>query len=70
MSPIASLHLLAADMRHVELCLLSCKFVLRQCHVRAYPKHLMGFLLIILHPSITNSSHCCFRRDHPLIQSP
>lgn len=34
-------------MRHVELCLLGCKFVVRQSHVRAYPKHLMGFLLII-----------------------
>lgn len=47
MSPIISLCLLAAVMRHVELCLLGCKFVVRQSHVRAYPKHLMGFLLII-----------------------
>jgi hypothetical protein len=67
---MTSLHLLVADLRHAELCVLGCKFVVRQPPVRAYPKHLAGFLVIILHSSITNSSHCCYRQDNPLIQSP
>jgi hypothetical protein len=43
MSPITSLRLLVADLRHAELYLLGCKFVVRQSHVRAYPKHLVAF---------------------------
>jgi hypothetical protein len=62
MSPITSLRLLVADLRHAELCLLGCKLVVRQSHVRAYPKHLVVFLVVILHSSITNSSHCCYHR--------
>ena len=56
MSPITSLRLLVADLRHAELCVLGCNFVVRQSHVRAYPQHLVGFLVVILHSSITNSS--------------
>ena len=56
MSSITSLHLLVADLRPAELCVLRCKFVVRQSHVRAYPKHLAGFLVVNLHSSITNSS--------------
>jgi hypothetical protein len=46
---MTTLHLLVADLRHAELCVLGCKFVVRQSPVRAYPKHLAGFLVIILH---------------------
>ena len=67
---MTSLHLLVADVRHAELRLLGCQLVMRQSHVRAYPKHLAGFLSILLHSSITNSARCCSHRDYPLIQSP
>lgn len=67
---MTSLHLLVADLRHAELCLLGCQPVMRQSQVRAYPKHLAGFLVILLHCSITNSAHCCSHPDYPLIQSP
>ena len=63
MSPITNLHLLVADLRHVELCVLGCNSVRRQSYVRAYPKHLADFLVIILHSSITNSSRCCYHRE-------
>ena len=40
-----SLHLLVADLRHVELRVLGRKFVVRQYHVRAYPKPQRCFLV-------------------------
>ncbi|HEX5886094.1 MAG TPA: hypothetical protein VFY67_16245 [Pyrinomonadaceae bacterium] len=43
---MTSLNLLVADLRHAELCALGCKFIVRQYHVRTYPKHLAGFLVI------------------------
>ena len=64
---MTSLHLLVADVRHAELRLLGCQLVMRQSQVRAYPKHLAGFLVILLHSSSTNSSHCCYHQDDPLI---
>ena len=67
---MTSLHLLVADLRHAELCVLGCKFVVRPPQIRAYPKLLASFLVILLHSPITNSSHCCYHRDDPLIQSP
>ena len=67
---MTSLHLLVADLRHAELCVLGCKFVGRQSQVRAYPKYLASFLVILRHSSITNSSHCGSHEDDPLIQSP
>jgi len=42
---MTSLHSLVADLRHAELCVLGHKFVGRQSLVRAYPKHLAGFLV-------------------------
>ena len=39
---MTNLHLLVTDLRHAELCVLGCKFVVRQYQVRAYPKHLAG----------------------------
>ena len=70
MPPITGLFLLLAELRNAELCVVGCKFVVRQSHVCAYPKHLAGFLVVILYSSITNSSHCCYHRKDPLIQSP
>ena len=67
---MTNLHLLVTDLRHAELCVLGCKFVVRQYQVRAYLKHLPGFLVMLLHSSITNSSHCSYHQDDPLIQSP
>ena len=67
---MTNLHLLVTDLRHAELCVLGCKFFVRQYQVRAYPKHQWSFLVMLLHSSITNSSHCCYRQDDPLIQSP
>jgi hypothetical protein len=37
---MTNLHLLVADLRHAELCVLGCKFVVRPTQVRAYLKHL------------------------------
>ena len=45
---MTSLHLLVADLRHAELRLLGCQLVMRQSHVRAYPKHFGG---LPCHPS-------------------
>ena len=42
---MSSLHLLVANLRQAELCVLGRKFVRRQSLVRAYPKHLAGFLV-------------------------
>jgi|KBSSwiStaDraftv2_1062776.scaffolds.fasta_scaffold337202_2 hypothetical protein len=67
---MTSLHLLVADLCYAELCVLGCKFVVRPSQVRAYRKRLAGFLVVLLHSSITNSSHCCYHQDDPLIQSP
>ena len=67
---MTSLHLLVADLRHAELCVLGRKFVVRQYHVRAYPKHLVGLSRHSPTFSITNSSHSCYHREDPLIQSP
>ena len=67
---MTSLPLVVADLRHAEFCVLGCKFGVRPSQVRAYPKHLAGFLVILLHSSITNSAHCCYHQDDPLIQSP
>jgi len=39
---MTNLHLLVTDLRHAELCVLGCKFVVRQYQVRVYPKHLAG----------------------------
>ena len=39
---MTNLPLLVTDLRHAELCVLGCKFVVRQYQVRAYPKHLAG----------------------------
>ena len=36
--PMTSLHLLVADVRHAELCVLGGKFVVRPSQVRAYPE--------------------------------
>ena len=49
---MTSLHLLVADLRHAELCVLGCKFVVRQPPVRAYPNHQDGFLFfgLLLRP--------------------
>ena len=44
---MTNLHLLVTDLRHAELCVLGCKFVVRQSQVLAYPKHLAGFLVVI-----------------------
>ena len=66
---MTNLQLLVADLRHAELSVLGCKFVVRPSQVRAYPKHL-GLLVILRHSSITNSSRCCYHQDDPLIQSP
>ena len=41
---MTSLHLLIADLRYAELCVLGRKSVGRQSLVSAYPKHLAGFL--------------------------
>ena len=64
------LHSLVADLRHAKLCMLgaslSCDnplFMLTQSPER-------GFLVIFLHSSFTNSSHCYYHQDDPLIQSP
>jgi hypothetical protein len=62
--------LLIADRGPVELCVLDSKFVLRRSQVRAYPGQLPDFLVIFVHSSSTNSSHSCYYRDDPLIQSP
>jgi hypothetical protein len=70
MSPITGLHLLVADRRHAELCVLGCKFVVRQPHVRAYPKHLAGFLVIISSFFDHEFFPLLVCRDYPLIQSP
>jgi hypothetical protein len=47
---------------------------LRVCHAtipgRAYSKHPAGLLIIFLHSSLTNPSHCCDHQADPLIQSP
>jgi hypothetical protein len=67
---MTSLHLLVADLRHAELCVLGRKFVGRHYHVRAYPKHLVGLSRHSSTFSITNSFHCCYHRGNPLIQSP
>ena len=50
---MTSLHLLVADLRHAELCVLGCKLVVRPSQVRAYLKHLAAFLVILLHSSLT-----------------
>lgn len=60
---MTNLHLLVTELRHAELCVLGCKFVVRQYQVRAYPKPPAGLLVMLLHSSITNSSHCCYRQD-------
>ena len=39
---MTNLYLLVTDLRHAELCVLGCKFVVRQYQGRAYPKHLAG----------------------------
>ena len=56
---------------HAELCLLRCKFVVRQSHLRAYPNHLDRFSLhrfyIFEHESF---SPVAISPDDPLIQSP
>ena len=67
---MTSLHLLVADLRHAELCVLGRKFVGRHYHVRAYPKHLVAFLVILLHSRSRIPPHCCYHREDPLIQSP
>ena len=56
---MTSLHLLVADLCYAELCVLGCKFVGRQSLVLAYPRHLTGFLVILLHSWVSNSSRCC-----------
>lgn len=56
MSPITSLRLLVADLGPRGTLCARCQFAVRQSHVRAYPKYLAGFLVIILHSSTTNSS--------------
>ena len=43
MPPMTSLHLLVADLRHAQLCVLDRKFVVSQSQARAYLKHLVGF---------------------------
>jgi hypothetical protein len=67
---MTNLHLLVTDLRHAELCVLGCKFVVRQYQVRAYPKHLAGLSRHAPTFFNPNSSHCCYRQDDPLIQSP
>jgi hypothetical protein len=42
MPPITGLYLLVAHLRHAELCVLGCKFVVRQSPVRAYPQASSG----------------------------
>jgi len=68
---MTSLHLLVADLRHAQLCVLGCKFVVRPSQIRALPEASSGaFLVILLQSSITNSSDCCYHQADPLIQSP
>jgi hypothetical protein len=64
------LHLLVADLHQAELCMLGGKFVVRPSLIRTYLKHLAGLLVILLHSSLTNSSHCCDHQADPWIQSP
>jgi len=44
---MTSLYLLVADLRHGELCVLGCKFVVPPPLVGAYLKHPAGFLVIL-----------------------
>jgi hypothetical protein len=67
---MTSLYLIVAHMRHGELCVLGCKFVVRRSQACAYLKPLAGFLVIPLRSSITNFPHFCYHQDDPLIQSP
>jgi hypothetical protein len=39
---MTNLLLLVVALRHADLCVPGCKFVLRRSHVRAYPKRLAG----------------------------
>lgn len=44
---MTSLHLLVADLRHAELCLLGRKFIVRPSQVRAYTEHLTASFAIL-----------------------
>ena len=67
---MTSLHLLGADRRHAELCVLGYKFVVRPSQVCAYLKHLAGFLAFsyILRSRIPPT--VAITKMDPLIQSP
>lgn len=45
MPPITTLHLLADNLPHAELCLLGCNLVVRQFGLHAYPSYPGSFLL-------------------------
>jgi hypothetical protein len=49
-----------------------CSAASLSCDLRGsrLPEALAGFLVILLHSWVTNSSHCCYHEDDPLIQSP
>ena len=42
---MTNLHLLVADLRHAELCVLGCKLFCDCPLIPAYPKHLAGLLV-------------------------
>ena len=67
---MTSLPLLVADLRHAELCMLGGKFVVRPSQVRVYPKHLPGFLVIIIFSRSRILPTVAITKDDPLIQSP
>lgn len=67
---MTSLHLLVADLRHAELCVLGCKFVVRPSQVMLTWSIYRAFSSFLLHSSLPNSAHCCYHPDYPLIQSP
>ena len=67
---MTSLPLLVTDLRHAELCVLGGKFVVRPSQGSCLPEASTGLPRHHYILSITNSSHCCYHKDDPLIQSP
>ena len=66
---MTSLHLLVADLRHAELCVLRGKVCGATVPGSCLPEA-AGALLAPSRSSNTNPSHCCYHQDDPLIQSP
>jgi len=70
MPTMTSLHLLVADLRHAELCVLGWKSVVRHSIFVLYPNQRAGFSLHRSTPVSTNPLDNHRPPHNPLIQSP